>query len=123
VAGHETWFEKLMREAAEAGEFDDLPGAGEPIADLDRPYDPEWWARRWIQREFVAEEAREVAARIRRDVPRILAGTDEAAIRRALNELNGAAAAMNERIPAEDHLPSLDVEAMVRDRASRRRDS
>lgn len=35
----------------EAGEFDDLPGAGKPIPDLDRPYDPEWWARKLIERE------------------------------------------------------------------------
>jgi len=123
MATHETWFEKLMREAAEAGEFDDLPGAGEPIADLARPYDPEWWARRWMHREFVAEEAREVAARVRRNVPRILAGTDEAAMRRALNDLNAAVGTANERLRVEDRLPSLDVEAMIRNRASRRRDS
>lgn len=123
VAAHETWFEKLMREASEAGEFDDLPGAGEPIADLDRPYDPEWWARRWMQRETLAEGVREVAARIRREVPRILAGTDEAAMRNALSELNNAVRAANERLPDADRLPSLDVEAMIQERASLRRNS
>ena len=123
MTGHETWFEKLMREASEAGEFDDLPGAGEPIADLDRPYDPEWWARRWMLRETLAEEVREVAARMRREVPRILAGTDESAMREALSGLNDAVRAANERLPAEDQLPSLDVEAMIRNRASQRRDS
>lgn len=35
----------------EAGEFDDLPGSGKPIPDLDRPYDPEWWAKKLIERE------------------------------------------------------------------------
>ena len=112
-----------MREATEAGEFDDLPGTGEPIADLDRPYDPEWWARRWMQREAVAEEVRELATRIRREVPRILAGTDEASMSASLHELNAAIGAVNERLADADRLPPLDVVALIRDRASRRFDS
>ena len=112
-----------MREASEAGEFDDLPGAGAPIADLDRPYDPAWWAKKWMQREAVAEEARDVAATVRREVPRILAGTDEAAMRRALTELSAHIELVNQRLSSDDRLPLLDIDAMVRDRASRRSDS
>ncbi len=123
MATHETWFEKLMREATDAGEFDDLPGSGKPIADLNRPYDPAWWAKKWMQRETVAEAARDVAAKVRREVPRILAGTDEDAMRERLRELNTDLERVNERLPGVDRLPPLDVDAMIRDRASGRLDS
>lgn len=51
MSHHETWVERKTREAVEAGEFDDPAGAGEPIPDLDRPYDPAWWARKWMERD------------------------------------------------------------------------
>lgn len=43
--------ENRIREAMERGDFDELPGRGQPIADLDEPYDPDWWIKRWIRRE------------------------------------------------------------------------
>jgi hypothetical protein len=121
--GHEPWFEKLIRDATDAGEFDDLAGAGRPIDDLDRPYDPAWWARRWMVRETVAEEARTLAATVRREIPRILAGTDESAIVVALDRLNGEIIAVNARLAEADRLPTLDVTLLIVDRASRRSDS
>jgi len=42
--------EKRIREAIEAGELDDLPGLGKPIAGIDEPYDPLWWVKGWMQR-------------------------------------------------------------------------
>ena len=47
----ETWVDRQIREAQERGEFDNLPGAGKPLADLGDPNDPDWWVRRYIQRE------------------------------------------------------------------------
>jgi hypothetical protein len=120
---YEPWFERLIRQAAEAGEFDDLPGAGRPIGDLDRPYDPAWWARRWVARETLADAARAIAARVRRELPRILAGTDASEMAAALTRLNGDIAAVNEQLPEADRLPTLDVASLIADRASRRFDS
>ena len=45
--------ERAIREAQERGEFDDLPGAGKPLADLGDPDDPMWWVRRWAGRRAV----------------------------------------------------------------------
>ncbi len=60
----ETYVERRIREAIEAGEFDDLPGAGEPIPDLDGSYEPEWWVRKWMEREGItAQELREALRR------------------------------------------------------------
>lgn len=43
--------ENKTRAAIEAGEFDNLPGVGQPAAIIDEPYDPRWWIRRKLQRE------------------------------------------------------------------------
>jgi hypothetical protein len=117
---HEPWLERLIREATEAGEFDDLPGAGEPLADLERPYDPAWWARRWMERESRSEAARAVAAEVRREVPRILAGSSETAMRDRLQAVNDRISAVNGQLAPADRLPFLDVDAMIAGRASRR---
>ena len=42
--------EKQIREAQERGEFDDLPGAGKPL-DLRDSGDPDWWVKRFAERE------------------------------------------------------------------------
>ena len=42
--------ENRIREAIENGEFEDLPGLGTPIPDIDEPYDPDWWAKQWYRR-------------------------------------------------------------------------
>ena len=86
--GFGTWVERQIREATERGEFDDLPGAGKPIPDLDEPHDELWWVKGKLRREQVswlpptmalrkeAEDALEAAARAgsEDEVRRIVAG-------------------------------------------------
>jgi hypothetical protein len=59
--------ERRINEAIEAGEFEDLPGTGLPIADLDEPYDPDWWIKSWLRRNrsLYHAEAREAAESLR----------------------------------------------------------
>jgi hypothetical protein len=45
-----------IRQAMEEGQFDDLPGLGQPIPDIDEPYDPMWWVKKWIKREKLGTE-------------------------------------------------------------------
>jgi hypothetical protein len=47
----ESWIDRQIREATERGEFDDLPGAGKPIPDLDKPHDEMWWVKRKLRDE------------------------------------------------------------------------
>ncbi len=47
----ESLADRLIRESIERGEFDDLPGAGKPIAGLDKPYDAHWWLKSFLDRE------------------------------------------------------------------------
>ncbi|WP_368499425.1 DUF1992 domain-containing protein [Herbiconiux sp. A18JL235] len=43
--------EIAITQAMRRGDFDDLPGAGKPLAGLGRTYDPDWWIRQKIERE------------------------------------------------------------------------
>ena len=56
----ESWTERTIREAIERGEFDGVEGEGEPLEVLQEPYEPNWWAKRWMKREgFTDEELRQ----------------------------------------------------------------
>jgi hypothetical protein len=87
----ESWVERRIREAADRGEFDNLPGAGKPIPDLDQPYDELWWVKRKLREENLsylpptlalrkeAEDALAAASRARSEaeVHRIVARINE----------------------------------------------
>lgn len=45
-----------IRQAMEEGQFDNLPGLGRPIPDIDEPYDPMWWVKKWMKRENLSAE-------------------------------------------------------------------
>ena len=51
IRQQQTWVDLQVRAAMERGEFDDLPGAGKPIADLGTEHDPEWWLKKLVERE------------------------------------------------------------------------
>lgn len=50
VSQYESWVERQIREATERGEFSDLRGSGKPLA-LGDPDDPDWWVKRFLDRE------------------------------------------------------------------------
>ncbi len=47
------WVDLQVQRAIERGEFDNLPGAGKPIEDLGTTHDPDWWLKRFIERERI----------------------------------------------------------------------
>jgi hypothetical protein len=53
----ESWVDRQIREAMERGEFDNLPGAGKPIPDLDKTDDELWWIRQKMRREGATTDA------------------------------------------------------------------
>jgi hypothetical protein len=55
----ETLAENRIRQAMEDGKLDDLPGFGKPIPDIDEPYDPDWWIKKWVKREKLGRELAE----------------------------------------------------------------
>ena len=50
----ESWIDQQIREAREAGLFDNLPGAGKPLPNLGGEYDPLWWVKQLVQREQIS---------------------------------------------------------------------
>ena len=97
----QSFVERKIQEAIDAGEFDDLPGAGSP--GLDATYDPSWWVRTWVKRERVRDAADELRRTIRREVPRLRLRDDEHA-RMRLDQLRTAVDEINEVLPPGDRL-------------------
>ena len=113
----ESWVEKKIRESIEAGEFDNLPGSGQPIAELARPYDELWWLRKKLREEQLSVDPPTLV--LRREYHDTLARIGNA---RSEGEVRRLVAAINERIiyvnshttfgpPTE--LAPLDVERVV----------
>ncbi|WP_026423528.1 DUF1992 domain-containing protein [Actinokineospora inagensis] len=50
----ESWVESQIREAANRGEFDNLPGTGKPLTNLE---DPQAWLTTYLRREGLPTEA------------------------------------------------------------------
>jgi hypothetical protein len=114
----ETWIEAQIREARERGEFEDLPGYGKPLTNLDGDHDEMWWLRNWLKRNDVGFTPTAIA--LRKAAEDLLASLakfpTERGLRTALDELNGRIREMN-RTPIMDGPPSnlmpLDVEPVV----------
>jgi hypothetical protein len=110
--------DRLIREAQERGEFDNLPGAGKPIPDLDKPHDPYWWVKKLLEREEIslAPSTIELRKRVEQAIERIRQAADEATVRRLVAELNAEIGKANSRAatgPPTDLAP-LDVEEALR---------
>ena len=50
VPRYEPFADRIVREAIERGEFDNLPGKGKPLH-LKRVGDPDWWIKDKLERE------------------------------------------------------------------------
>ncbi len=122
--GFESWVDRQIREAVERGEFDNLPGAGKPLPDLDLPYDELWWVKQKMRREGVsclppvlvlrkeAEDALAAALRAR----------SEAEARRIVSEVNDRIREVLGNPPPGPplKLTPFDVERVVREWRERR---
>jgi len=54
----ETTADRIIREAMDAGEFDELPGLGKPIPGAGFVDDEGWWIRSWVERNRDPEGGR-----------------------------------------------------------------
>lgn len=86
----ESFAERRVREAIEAGEFQNLPGFGQPIPGIDEPWDENSWVRRKLKDEQINAlppilEARLRIERFREELPTI---ATESEVRRRLAPLN-----------------------------------
>ena len=115
----ESWIERQIRESMERGEFDNLPGSGEPIPDLARPYDELWWLRKKLRSEDLSIDPPGLALRkeVEDALARIGAARHEAEVRRLVAEINQRILYVNSHTtfgPPSGVMP-LDVERVVAD--------
>ena len=88
--GFQSWVERQVQEAMERGEFDNLPGAGKPIADLDKPHDELWWVKDKLRRENLSYLPATLALRKEAEdaLATALRARSEAQVRRILAAIN-----------------------------------
>jgi Domain of unknown function (DUF1992) len=88
--GWESWIDRQIREATERGEFENLPGAGKPIPDLDKPFDEMWWVKRKLHSEGLTYQPPSIA--LRKDahdaLEAVSKATSEAEVRRIIESVN-----------------------------------
>src|SRR4029077_4096422 len=93
----ESWIESQIRVAQEAGAFDNLPGAGKPLPNLDQEYDPMWWVKQLVQRErlSILPPSLELRRKVEAELAAIAQLPDEATVRRRVAALNVEIAKVN----------------------------
>ena len=113
----ETYVDRQIREAQERGEFDNLAGAGRPLADLEEFRDESWWIRRKLKDENFTHLP--PAMQLRKDVEnaraRIAKSSSEVEVRRIVAVINERIRYMNRTIvygPPSTVMP-LDEETTV----------
>lgn len=114
----ESFAERRIRQAQSAGEFEQLPGFGQPIPGIDEPWDENSWVRRKLRDEQINALPPVLAARLDRE--RTL---DSLSQLKTAAEVRRTLAALNERIfkahfsaqdgPAGGVLP-VDIEAEIK---------
>src|SRR5262245_50642437 len=93
----ESLIERQIREARAEGRFDRLEGTGRPIADVEAPYDANWWTKRLMKRERVSDLPPALAIRVRveQELERLFALDSEDAVRRGLVDLDAEVRRVN----------------------------
>jgi hypothetical protein len=113
----ESWIEAQIRVAREQGAFDNLPGAGKPLPNLDQAHDPLWWVKQLIQREKVSElpPSLELLRKVEKELAAIEKLPDEASVRDRVAALNVEIAKVNATVVEgpPTRLGTLDVDKVV----------
>ena len=117
----QSWVDLEIEQAQRRGDFDNLPGAGKPLKNVEQP-DPDWWVKGLIEREKLdLSAALPTVMALRQErcgFPESLAGiADEVAVRERLADYNARVLA-DRRTPAVGpNSPAIagrvDVEEMV----------
>ncbi|WP_298891284.1 DUF1992 domain-containing protein [uncultured Serinicoccus sp.] len=117
-----SWVDQTIEQAQRQGAFDNLPGAGKPLRDVDTRAEPDWWVKDLVRREQLdLSGAMPGVMQLRREkatYPQaLLALPDEAAVRARVEDFNERVLADRRRPHVGPTSPPvvgrLDVEEMV----------
>jgi hypothetical protein len=113
----ESWIDAQIRVAKEQGAFDNLPGAGKPLPNIDQEYDPDWWVKQLVQREEVSilPPSLELLRKVETELAAIAKLQDEETVRGRIAALNAEIAKVNATVleGPPTRLGTLDVEKVV----------
>jgi Domain of unknown function (DUF1992) len=113
----ETWIDAQIRVATERGAFDNLPGVGKPLPNLDQEYDPLWWVKQLVRREQISmlPPSLELLRKVEKELATIEKLHDEVAVRRRVTELNAEIAKVNATVVEgpPTRVGTLDVDHVV----------
>jgi hypothetical protein len=113
----ESWIDAQVRVAIERGAFDNLPGAGKPLLNLDQEHDPLWWVKQLVQREQLSmlPPSLELLRKVEKELATIETLRDEATVRRRVAALNVEIAKVNATVVEgpPTRLGTLDVDQIV----------
>ena len=120
----ESWIEGQIREGMKRGEFDDLPGAGKPLRNIDQPHDETWWLREKLRQENVSflPPALAVRKELEDALDRIAKADTESAVRQIVAEINERIVQVNSRAtsgPPTSVMP-LNVDRVIQEWRNRR---
>jgi hypothetical protein len=123
--GWESFVERRIREAQEAGAFDNLPGRGQPIPGIDDPPDENWWIRQKLHDEGVNVLPPVLEARLDRErtLESLKSLQSEAEVRQVLKALNERLQAAIQSAAAGPSLsvPLVEIDSTVQQWRDRRR--
>jgi hypothetical protein len=113
----ETWIDEQIRVAREQGAFDNLPGAGKPLPNLDQEYDLAVWVKQLVHREqlSILPPSLELLRKVEKELAAIEKLHDEATVRRRVAALNAEIAKVNATVieGPPTRLSTLDVDKVV----------
>ncbi|WP_299518930.1 DUF1992 domain-containing protein [uncultured Serinicoccus sp.] len=118
----QSWVDQTIDQAQRQGAFDNLPGAGKPLRDVDTRAEPDWWVKELVRREQLdLSGAMPGVMQLRREkatYPEALLGLpDEAAVRARVEDFNERVLADRRRPHVGPTSPPvvgrLDVQEMV----------
>jgi hypothetical protein len=113
----ETWIDAQIRVAREQGAFDNLPGAGKPLPNLDQEYDLATWVRQLVQREqlSILPPSLELLRKVETELTAIEKLHDEATVRCRVGALNAEIAKANATVMEgpPTRLGTLDIDKVV----------
>ncbi|MFL5364680.1 MAG: DUF1992 domain-containing protein [Myxococcales bacterium] len=112
----ESFVERQIREAREAGELTDLPGQGRPLPGLDDPPDEMWWVKEKMRREDLSFVPDAIA--VRRELEALLSALPrlpESEARQRLVALDARIRKLNATVTSgpPTTVAPLDVEALL----------
>ncbi|WP_328482210.1 DUF1992 domain-containing protein [Streptomyces sp. NBC_00377] len=121
----ESWVDKQIRDAERRGEFDQLPGTGQPLPEIaDTAYDELWWIKRKMAREGLSVLPPALALRKEAEdaLAAAYAAPSERLVRKIVTDVNVKLRDMMFKPPPGPPLgmQPYDVEAVVREWRERR---